>query len=341
MKHGIIIANTGSPASPDPADVAEYLEVFLSNPRIVPINPLVWKQILKRVVLPRRSVASGEKYATIWSEGGFQFIRNHLELAAKLELSFAADEQDVAVQVAMSFGEPSIRAAMQKLARAGCDQLTVLPLYPQNAFSQAYIVADAVCSCAQDMRWQGGLSVIGDYSGNPVYLKAIADSIRASGYDSGSGDRLVMGFHSIPKVDAEHGDTYEEKTLETCRWLARELGLDEGQWDLGYQCRFDKGRAWLEPYSSEILERYDAEGFDGRVFYVCPNFSVDCLETYYDVERELKADWLKKKAAAGHAIREDSFVYIPCLGASDAHVSVIRDVIANPMSFIVRRAGNR
>ena len=335
MKRGIIIANTGSPASPDPADVADYLEQFLSNPRIVPMNPLVWRQILKRAVLPKRSVSSGKKYATIWTDEGFQFINDHIVLAEKLEQSFADDGQEVLVRAAMSFGEPSIRQTLQQLADDGCDHLTVLPLYPQNAFSQAYIVADAVFEWAKKTRWQGELEVIGDYSENLAYLKAIADSIRESGFNPDSDDRLIMGFHSIPKIDVANGDTYEAMSKFTCEWLSRELGIREGHWIQGFQCRFDEDRKWLEPYSHEILDRWWTEGFDGRIFYVCPNFSVDCLETYYDVGGVMKVVWLKRKLDAGQPIREDSFVYIPCLGKTNRHVRVIRDVLSNPANFIV------
>ena len=335
MKRGIIIANTGSPASPDPADVAVYLEQFLSNPRIVPMNPLVWKQILKRAVLPKRSIASGKKYETIWTEEGFQFINDHIELARKLERSFADDGEDVIVRAAMSFGKPAIPDTLQELVELGCDSLTVVPLYPQSAYSQAYIVADAVYEWAKRARWSGELIVIGDYSENLDYLQAIADCVRESAFDPESDDRLIFGFHSIPKIDVANGDTYEAMSLFTCEWLARELGLRKGQWSQGFQCRFDEKRTWLEPYSHEILDKWWNEGFTGRVFYICPNFSVDCLETYYDVEGVMKVVWLGRKLEAGQTIREDSFTYIPCLGRTDRHVKVIRSVIANPTNFIV------
>lgn len=335
MKRGIIIANTGTPASPDPADVAAYLERFLSNPRIVPMNPVVWRQVLRRFVLPKRSVASGKKYEHIWTDDGFQFVNDHFELARKLQAAYQADGEDVLVRMAMSFSEPFIPDAMDELVREGCEHITVLPLYPQNAFSQAYIVADEVFSHARKIRWQGELDVIGDYSGNSVYLHAMADAVRASGFSPERGDRLVMGYHSIPKIDVANGDTYEEMTKATSAWIACELQLPDDSWIMGYQCRFDKRRPWLEPYSHDILDKWWQEGFDGRIFYLCPNFSVDCLETYYDVEGVLKVVWLGRKLEAGMKIHEDSFVYIPCLGASDTHVNVLRDVIANPGNYIV------
>ena len=324
---GVIIANTGSPDSPHPEDVAAYLERFLSNPRIVPMNPIVWKRILHAFVLPKRSILSGKKYETIWNEEGFKFINDHRELARKLEQSFRDDGEDVSVRAAMSFGKPSIESAMSELRAAGCDELVVLPLYPQNAFSQASVVADEVSKAAALIDWSGPLEVVGDYSENELYLQAIAESVRASGFDPSRGDRLIMGFHSIPKTDVDRGDTYEATTSATCAWLANELNIPDGQWALGYQCRFDKRRKWLEPYSHEILDAWWQEGFDGRVFYVCPNFSVDCLETYYDVEGVMKTVWLGRSIESGRKIRRDSFVYIPCLGTTDAHVSVIRDVL--------------
>ncbi|MBQ9001900.1 MAG: ferrochelatase [Eggerthellaceae bacterium] len=334
MKRGIVIANTGSPASPDPKDVAVYLEQFLSNPRIVPMNPFVWKQILKRAILPKRSVASGAKYATIWTDGGFQFINDHIELARKLERSFAEDGGDVLVRAAMSFGEPSVPSVLHELSDAGCDKITVLPLYPQSAFSQAYIVADAVAAWVEESKWSGNLEVLGDYSENIAYLSAMADAIRNSDFDPVSGDRLLMSFHSIPHKDVDDGDTYEATVHKTCAWLAREIGIRDGQWATGFQSRFDNDRKWVGPFAHEIFEQWHGEGFAGRLFCVCPNFSVDCLETYYDIEVEMKQAWLEHKKQAGQEIRDDSFVYIPCLGPSDAHVKVIRDVLAHPANYI-------
>lgn len=333
-KRGIMIANTGSPDNPSPEAVKRYLKRFLSHPRIVPMNPTIWNVILNCFILPRRSKASSKKYEIIWTDGGFTFVRDHDRLARSVAATLRERGQNAAVAFAMSFGNPGIHPMLEQLRTAGCDYVDVLPLYPQNAYSQAYIVADQVREALASMNWDADCRVIGDYSENEAYLEAVADSVRLRGFDPACGDRLIMGFHSVPRVDIENGDTYERSVKATCNWLASTLEIPRGQWALGYQCRFDKSRKWLDPFSTRIFENWAEEGFDGRLFYVCPNFSADCLETLYDVELDLRFKWFDMLVEHGLELREDSFVYVPCLGASEAHVKVILDVLENPASFI-------
>ena len=75
-----------------------------------------------------------------------------------------------------------------------------------------------------------------------------------------------------------------------------------------------------------MLSRW-AEAGGGRVFLVCPNFAVDCLETLYDVDHELKPFYFDRLREAGRAPRDGDFVYVPCLDRSRAHVKVLADVV--------------
>ncbi len=320
---GIILANTGTPDSPAPEDVRRYLEQFLSNPRIVPMNKFACWLILHLFILPNRKNSSGDKYKTIWTDEGFAFIRDHKALARAVQQAYEASSADVKVACAMSFGNPSIESVMQKLRDAGCEKLIVLPLYPQNAFSQASIVADAVKLYAPLTGWQEAYEIIDDYSDNETYLSAIADSIQSAGFDA-KRDRLLMSFHSIPRTDVEHGDTYGVNVRLTCLDIARRLELDTQSWAQAFQSRFDKGRAWLSPFTSEILQEWAEDKFDGRLFVVCPNFSVDCLETYYDVDNVMRKAWSELHRGQDSC---PEFVYVPCLGARKKHVEVIMDVI--------------
>ena len=325
-KRGIVIANTGSPDNPSPEAVAEYLERFLSHPRIVPMNEKAWNLIRRRFIIPSRSVKSSQKYELIWTDEGFTFIRDHEVLARKLADAFAQRGEKVAVGFAMSFGKPSIPRTLEMLRDAQCDSIEVLPLYPQNAFSQAYVVADQVREALDELACGVDCKIIGDYSANRLYRAALADSVRAAGFDPERGDRLLMAFHSIPRSDIEEGDTYGWTTRETCFGLAHELGIPDSQWAQGFQSRFDKGRKWLDPFVSQVLIKWAGEGFDGRLFVVCPNFSVDCLETHYDIVLSLRFQW--------YEILEREDLEIFCLGASDEHVEVILDVLDNPTSYL-------
>ena len=62
-KKGVIIANTGSPDSPNVEAVKEYLAVFLADSRIRPMKSRMWDALLKHFILPKRSPRSASKYA--------------------------------------------------------------------------------------------------------------------------------------------------------------------------------------------------------------------------------------------------------------------------------------
>lgn len=356
-KTGVIIVNTGTPEEPTPQGVKRYLGKFLMDSRIVPMNRACWWLILHLCILPRRSVRSAEKYQKIWTPEGSPLRITQEKLASGLAGHYEQCGLDVSVKSAMSYGSPSIASALRELMDEGCESLVVLPLYPQSAYSTTGSVSDGTRRAVKKLRFKGQVTIIDGYHDDPVYVRAIAASIKHAGFEVASDDRLVFSFHSIPLVDIENGDTYELQTGATSLAVADELGLDRKRWTVGYQCQFDKGRTWLTPFTRNTLASWAETGLDARVFIVCPNFAIDCLETIYDIEHELKPAYLEQRRAMGRecvdrtaevdevAAREeasrtgaharinvfsddDALVYVPCLNKSKAHVRVLAHVLA-------------
>lgn len=325
-KLGIVLANTGSPSAPTPEAVKQYLSEFLMDPRIVPMNKACWWLVLHCAILPKRSVASANKYAKIWTESGSPLIIEQDLLAKKLELKLRSEGCDVCAASAMSYGEPSYEQVFSELAQKGCSQVLVLPIYPQPAYS----TVGAVTTRLEALHSKGKLAlpytVASDYHDNSRYIKAIAQSLLNAGFAPGSDDRVLFSYHSIPMKDIESGDKYEPETSATSLAVAGELGLDRNHWTIGYNCRFDKEREWLSPFSTDVLKRW-AQAGNGRVFFVCPNFAIDCLETLYDIEHELKPTYIESLKAAGRTPWPDGFIRVPCLNSCDDHVEVLFDVL--------------
>ena len=320
-KRGIIIANTGSPAAPTAEAVRDYLRSFLSDPRICPMPPLLWRIILNGFILPRRSVASAAKYQQIWTAEGSPLAVAMAALSRKLQDSLSAGGEDgTLVRYGMSYGDPSIGHAIAELSDAGCDELVVIPLYPQSAHSTTLVVKDKVDKAVAELPRALRMRFVDHYSDHAAYLDAVATSILDAGFDA-NADSLLMAFHSIPLKDIEAGDTYDEQVLSSAAAIADRLGLRPEAWRCAFQCRFDKSRKWLGPSTSEAIR--ELGGRSGRLFVVAPNFSVDCLETYYDIEVELKGRYLEEVADA----REDHFVYVPCLNASNEQADLIVGII--------------
>lgn len=290
------------------------------------MNRVAWWMILHLFILPKRGRASAEKYKKIWTDEGSPFMIAHERLRSGLTSLFIQEGLDVEVRCGMSFSNPSVAKCIRELKDAGCSRLVVLPLYPQSAYSTTYAVSDAVKAALRKTHWKVPCDIIGGYHDNPTYIRAVAASIKHAGFDVSSDDRLLFSFHSIPLNDIEAGDTYELQTSASSLQIASELGLDRNRWTIGYQCRFDKGREWLTPFTLDVLKRW-AEADVGRVFFVCPNFAVDCLETLYDIDYELKPHYFDCVRAAGRVPSDQSFIYVPCLDRSRAHLKVLSDVL--------------
>lgn len=325
---GVLIANTGTPASPAPRDVRRYLGKFLMDPRIRPMNKVGWWLILHLCILPKRGRVSGAKYAKIWTPEGSPFDVEHAKLRRLLEEELASAGADVRVAVGQSYGAPSISDAVASLREAGCERLVVLPLYPQSAYSTTMSVSDSVNAALGAQGWNVPLTLVERYGKDPVYLDAIANNIREAGFGQQPGDRLLFNYHSIPLVDIEAGDTYEVQTGSTALGIAGRLGLERNQWTVGYNCQFDKGREWLQPFSRGILARWAHAGA-GRVFMVCPNFAVDCLETLYDIDYELRPYYCQQLADAGKVLAGNELVYVPCLNGTRAHAKALAHALAS------------
>lgn len=323
---GVLFVNTGTPDAPTPKAVRSYLAKFLFHRRIAPMNRLVWWFILHLAILPKRSRVSAEKYEQIWTPEGSPFALAHQALERGVASELANRGHNVMVRCAMSFGSPRTTEVVREMRKAGCSSLIVVPLYPQSAYSTTGVVRDDVRMALRGKRLREACELVSDYHANSTYIRAIAASIVHAGFDVESHDRLLFSYHSIPLCDIETGDTYELQTGATSLAVATELGLERSRWTIAYQCRFDNAREWLSPFAGDVLARW-AEVGGGRVFVVCPNFAVDCLETLYDVQKVLKPAYLKARRAAGHPTNDLSFVYVPCLGNSKAHVRVLCDVV--------------
>lgn len=323
---GVLLVNTGTPDAPKPRAVRKYLARFLSDPRICPMPKVPWWFILHLCILPKRGRVSAKKYAKIWTRDGSPFTIAHEKLMRGLQAQYDAEKAPVIVRVAMDYSRPFVADKLAELQSLGCVRVVVLPLYPQSALSTTGSVKDHVRHALEKLNWNVDTCIIDNYHDNPTYIRAIAASIKHAGFDVDSNDKLLFSYHSIPLNDVEQGDTYELQTGASSLLIASELGLDRVRWTIGYQCRFDKSRKWVSPYTKDVLKRL-AEHSDARLFMVCPNFAVDCLETLYDIDYEFKPMYFDDMIEAGRTMDEDCFHYVPCLDKSKAHVQVLYSVL--------------
>ena len=111
---GVLLVNLGTPEEPKPAAVRRYLSQFLSDPRVVELPRFVWWFILHGVILRVRPARSAAAYAKIWTDQGSPLLLHSEELARTLAAHLPEQlSGTINVELAMSYGEPSINAALR------------------------------------------------------------------------------------------------------------------------------------------------------------------------------------------------------------------------------------
>ncbi len=311
-KQGVLLANLGTPQAPTANEVKRFLSEFLHDQRVVDLSPWKWYPILHCFILPRRSPRVAKLYQSIWMDEGSPLMVYSLQQQKKLQKLI-----NIPVELGMTYGAPSLACGLEKLQQQGVEEVIVLPLYPQYSSSTTAAVFDGLAKAIGNIPTMPEIRFIRDYYNHPLYIRALANKVRASWAENGKGELLVCSYHGIPKRYADNGDIYPDHCAETTRLLALELGLEDYQAKMTYQSQFGK-EEWLQPYTDETMESLAAQGIK-TLDIICPAFSVDCLETLEEIAGENREIFLE----AGGEV----FHYIPCLNADDEHIDMMKALI--------------
>ena len=314
---GVLLVNLGTPDDPSTRSVRRYLAEFLWDPRVIEMPRALWWLILHGVILRVRPRRSAHAYQKIWTEHGSPLLIESRGLAAALGARLAAQfGERVVVDLAMSYGRPSIREALEGFRQRNVQRLIVLPLYPQYSSTTTGTVFERVTRELSRWRWMPELRFVNQYWERESYLAAVADSIAAHWRTHGR-QHLLFSFHSIPRRYFLAGDPYHCFCQGTARAVAGRLGLAAGDWSMGFQSRFGR-EEWLKPYVDGLLREYAQSG-PKQVTVVCPGFATDCLETLEEIDMQNREAFL---AHGGEA-----FDYVPCLNSSDAQADLYDRVV--------------
>jgi ferrochelatase len=307
LSSGILLVNLGTPSAPTPAAVRSYLAEFLADPRVVKLPRILWLPVLHGVILRTRPAQSAKKYAAIWTDEGSP-LAVHTARQAKL-LRGLLGRTGVVVDYAMRYGQPRIKDALAAMRAAGCDSISVLPLYPQYSESTTASVRDQVGP---------GTPMVDSFHDHPAYIAALAAVVRNYWDYHQRGEKLVMSFHGLPQRVVDAGDPYQQQCLETARLLAGKLDLSPAQHVVTFQSRFGRAK-WIQPYTEPTLVELARAGVrDVDVF--CPGFVSDCLETLEELGIGAREAFT---AAGGRTLR-----LVPCLNESDAWIAALPAIAA-------------
>ncbi|MFT5173201.1 MAG: ferrochelatase [Gammaproteobacteria bacterium] len=323
MRIGVLLVNLGTPDAADTASVRRFLQQFLWDPRVVEAPRALWWAILNGVILRIRPSRSARAYRTVWTAAGSPLLVHSMALGTAVAHSLDTTDQGIfAVTVGMTYGQPSIAKAVSLLANQGVTRLFVLPLYPQYSATTTGAVFDAVTRELSRHRWIPELIFETEYHDDPLYIEAVAQSIREHWREHGEPQRLLFSFHGIPQRYLHAGDPYYCHCQAGARLIAQALQLAPERWHLAFQSRVGR-EPWLQPYVDETLTQWGQQGV-ASVQVVCPGFAVDCLETLEEIEKENRERFL----AAGGA----EFSYIAALNSRADHVAMITQRIKRATS---------
>ncbi|MEP3225918.1 MAG: ferrochelatase [Parasphingorhabdus sp.] len=316
-KIGLLLVNLGTPDAPDKKAVKRYLKEFLSDKRVVEIPDLLWQPILRGIILNTRPKKSAHAYGLVWTEDGSPlavYTRRQAEALAKIH------GENVHVDWAMRYGNPSIAGRLQAMKDAGCTRILVAPLYPQYSGATTASVHDAVFDAVKAMRWQPAIRLLPPYHDDPAYIAALKASVE-TGLDAldFQPDAVIASFHGMPKRTLELGDPYHCHCQKTARLLSEAMGRDL---TIAFQSRFGPAK-WLEPATDMTLEELAKAG-KKNVAIFAPGFSSDCLETCEELAIRGREDF---EAAGG-----EKFVYIPCLNDSDEGIALLDTLVRRELA---------
>ena len=313
---GVLIINLGTPDSTNWFDIRKYLREFLSDRRVIEVNPLVWQIILNLFILNFRPSKTAKAYKEIWmnDKNMSPLLYYTQKQADKISSSFS--KENTFIDFAMRYGNPSINSKIHNLHEMGCENLIILPLYPQYAAATTATVCDEVYRTLMKMRWQPSLKIIPHYESNPLYIDALVNSINKKIKEiSWKPDLIIASYHGIPKKYFDKGDPYHCYCHKTTRLISEKFTSIEIK--TTFQSRFGP-QEWLQPYTDKTLESLPKEGIK-KVLTICPGFASDCVETLEEIQIQAKESFLH--------LGGENFDMVPCLNDNNDHITLLKSLI--------------
>ncbi|WP_440633181.1 ferrochelatase [Candidatus Pelagibacter sp. HIMB1485] len=317
-KTGVLIINLGTPDSTNWLDIRKYLKEFLSDRRVIEVNPIVWQIILNLFILTFRPSKTAKAYKEIWMKNENMSPLLYYTKKQSEKISQLLQKENVVLDFAMRYGNPSIKKKIHKLHEMGCENLVILPLYPQYAAATTATVCDEVYRTLMKMRWQPSLKIIPHYESNSLYIDALVNSINKKINEiNWKPDLIIASYHGIPKKYFDKGDPYHCYCHKTTRLISEKFTSIKIQ--TTFQSRFGP-QEWLQPYTDKTLENLPKEGIK-NILTICPGFSSDCVETLEEILIQGKESFVN----AGGL----NFDMVPCLNDNDDHIFLLKSLIEN------------
>ena len=330
---GVLLINLGTPDSTEVADVRRYLREFLSDPRVVDINPVGRWLLLNLIILPFRPKASAAAYRKIWTEEGSPLLVYGQQLTRLVEERLG---DKFVVRLAMRYQNPSIRSQFEELIAADVDRLIVFPLFPQYSSAATGSALDKVYEVAAEPWNVPSIQTVPPFYEEPGFIQAFA-KVSGPVIESFRPDHVLFSYHGLPERHVEKGDPtgahclkkdtccdqigpanrhcYRAQCFATTRALVEAISVES--YSVSFQSRL--GRApWIGPYTDHVLPELAEKGVK-RLAVFSPAFVADCLETLEELAIQAKEQWIE--------LGGEDLQLIPSLNADPSWADAVADMV--------------
>jgi ferrochelatase len=327
-KKGFLLINLGTPNSSELKDVKSYLKTFLMDERVITLPKLIRFILVYGIIVPFRSKKTTHAYQQVWTKDGSPLAFLTQKLIQKLQINLS---HDVKITYAMRYGNPSIASALDSLKE--CDEITLLPLYPQYASATTASSLIEVFDYYKTQQIIPNIKIIRDFFGHQDFIQALAKSMKPY---LKTDHHLLLSYHGLPENQLDKigckpvcrdkcppniipgKACYKQQCYLTSTALATTLNLTNKQYSISFQSRLGK-TPWIKPYTDETLEKLAKQGIK-KLSVACPSFVTDCLETLEEIAIQCKEQW---KELGG-----EEFQFIPCLNDQDVWIDALKKILA-------------
>jgi ferrochelatase len=329
---GVLIAQLGTPDAPTPKALRPYLRQFLSDPRVIEVNRVLWWILLNGIILVTRPKRSARLYKRIWGKEGSPLLTITKAQTEGVSKRLRARHNHVEVEFGMRYGKPSLESALDRLIEKGCSKILLFPMYPQYSAATTASTYDAVFPHLLKRRNVPTLKVAEPYFAHPRFIDALAKTINSHLSSLPfEPERVVLSYHGIPQKYVTKGDPYCCQCTETTEALLPKLSIAQDKVIHTFQSRFGRD-PWLTPYTDETFEALGHAGIK-RIAVVAPGFTADCLETL----DELGNEGLEQFEEAGG----EKYAVVPCLNDHPVWLDAMTEIISQELgSWIGGEARN-
>jgi len=301
MKTGILLVNLGTPDSPSVPDVRKYLREFLSDPRVIDINPVSRFMLVNFIIAPIRAPKSAKLYREVWTKNGSPLLW-YTSLQAKLLQEKLGNKYEV--KFAMRYQSPSIESVLNSFDFKSVNKIKVIPLFPQYASASTGSVYEEIMRITSTWQITPSIEFVRSFAEDEGFIHAFAEIGKK--HQPENYDHVLFSYHGLPERQIKKADAYNycltnqccenageaqrscyrAQCFKTTKLLAAKLNIPDSKYTICFQSRLGRS-AWIQPFTDEVLRDLGSKKIK-RLLVFSPAFTSDCLETIQEIGVEYK-----------------------------------------------------